>query len=468
MKLLLRSSQPYAQMLLQWITTGHLIDPYDEFMIRESKSLHTTSLDQDYVDEYWERKYTLKDSVEPAGAASASVAEAPVPGTLDELGRGPAIEGGRERVLVQSRAARRDRGLGGGAIIPAFLEGWKMKVLLAGKYLNVIKECGSSQDLVAATAVHGDRQTPDDVDMCAEDFQSRIDAAYLAANRALLHLLIEQQCLFPRLRSVKHYFFLDQGDAFTHFLDLAAHELGKKSKYASLSKLQSLLDLAIRNPSSSSGIYNDPYKEDVKIAMSSSTLIDWLMKVVNVSGAIGGEDGLAEGAAALPESAGAGQDNRKKDDKHVLTGMDALSLDYSVKFPLSLVISRKAILRYQLIFRHLLQLKHLEMLLTANWLEHTKAPVWRKCSRHPDLEKWKGRIFTLRARMLAFVQQLFTFCVNEVLECNWIKLMSKLENVGTVDELLRCHVDFLDTCLKECMLTNPKLLKVGTSISWPA
>jgi gamma-tubulin complex component 2 len=31
----------------------------------------------------------------------------------------------------------------------------------------------------------------------------------------------------------------------------------------------------------------------------------------------------------------------------------------------------------------------------------------------------------------------------------------------TVDELMQDHVDFLATCLKECMLTNSKLLKVS-------
>jgi gamma-tubulin complex component 2 len=32
--------------------------------------------------------------------------------------------------------------LSGGAVVPAFLEPWKEKILLAGKYLNVIRECG--------------------------------------------------------------------------------------------------------------------------------------------------------------------------------------------------------------------------------------------------------------------------------------------------------------------------------------
>jgi gamma-tubulin complex component 2 len=32
--------------------------------------------------------------------------------------------------------------LPGGACIPSFLQPWKHKILLAGKYLNVIRECG--------------------------------------------------------------------------------------------------------------------------------------------------------------------------------------------------------------------------------------------------------------------------------------------------------------------------------------
>lgn len=74
--------------------------------------------------------------------------------------------------------------------------------------------------------------------------------------------------------------------------------------------------------------------------------------------------------------------------------------------------------------------------------------------------------------MLVFVQQLLYFCTAEVIEPNWAKFMSRLkaneEHEGdsssgltrTVDELMQDHVDFLDTCLKECMLTNSKLLRV--------
>ena len=65
--------------------------------------------------------------------------------------------------------------------------------------------------------------------------------------------------------------------------------------------------------------------------------------------------------------------------------------------------------------------------------------------------------------MLAFVQQILAFTTFEVLEPNWRALETKLAKVTTVDQLLRDHVDFLDTCLKECMLTSAKLLRVRGS-----
>eukprot|EP00276_Gloeochaete_wittrockiana_P000656 CAMPEP_0184674634 /NCGR_PEP_ID=MMETSP0308-20130426/87345_1 /TAXON_ID=38269 /ORGANISM="Gloeochaete witrockiana, Strain SAG 46.84" /LENGTH=196 /DNA_ID=CAMNT_0027122257 /DNA_START=467 /DNA_END=1057 /DNA_ORIENTATION=+ len=48
----------------------------------------------------------------------------------------------------------------------------------------------------------------------------------------------------------------------------------------------------------------------------------------------------------------------------------------------------------------------------------------------------------------------------EVIEHNWHVLEQRLKAVNTVDEVLKHHEDFLDTCLKECMLTNLQLLKI--------
>lgn len=113
-ELLLRASQPYATILLGWISTGHLVDPFEEFIVKESKSITRIGLDRDFTDTYWDGKYTLRD----AGVR-------------------------KKRKLNNGLGeTRRSMGLSAGAVVPSFLEKWKVKILLAGKYLNVIRECG--------------------------------------------------------------------------------------------------------------------------------------------------------------------------------------------------------------------------------------------------------------------------------------------------------------------------------------
>lgn len=439
--LLLQASQPYARMLLRWVDHGQLDDPHDEFMVKEAKNITRGTLEMDFTDEYWERKYALRSA-----------------GFKGTLGDG------------EERKAWREKGWAGGAVVPESLEAWKSKVLLAGKYVNVMRECGLHVAREEAGAPTSDKDEARLVPIDDDAFYRRIQDAYTLANRSLLRMLLEDQDFPGRLRSLRHHFFLSQGDAFTTFLDSASHELSKRVKSVNVSRLQSQLDLAVRNPASSSS--SDPYKEDVKVVLAGTTLTDWLLRVMRVTGALdtpgalggGGDAGDALDAMGLLDLNAGGKDTPSDRDagskKDPFTGMDALQLDYTVRFPISLVISRKTILRYQLIFRHLLHLKHLEQMLVQVWTEHVKLPCWRTRTGDPKFEGWKRRMFALRGKMLAWVQQMYSFASSEVLERQWGMLEAKLGKVETVDGLLRDHVDFLDTCLKECMLTNAKLLKV--------
>src|SRR5690606_21622170 len=83
------ASRPYMTMLNEWSHRGAIRDPHSEFLIREQKSIRRDKLDDDYIDEYWEKQYTIREGD-----------------------------------------------------VPPQLEGVKIKVLLAGKYLNVVRECG--------------------------------------------------------------------------------------------------------------------------------------------------------------------------------------------------------------------------------------------------------------------------------------------------------------------------------------
>ncbi|TIC58382.1 hypothetical protein E3Q05_00898 [Wallemia mellicola] len=407
-RLLFHASQPYAEMLLSWTTSGDLDDPYDELLVREAKSISKKGLDMDYTDEYWEKRYTLRDG--------SSVDKPFKPDTAFNS------DGNLKR-------------LAGGACVPPFLEAWKFKILFAGKYLNVIRECG-----IEVTKTRNFAEL-DKMSINSAPFYKQVEDAYTHANRALLKLLLEDEGLVSRLRSLKHYFFLAESDFFVHFLDQSYNELRKPAKSANLVKLQSLLDLTLRNPASPS--FNDPYKEDVKITMNKEPLYQWLLTVVNVSGALGQEENFNQ---------------RKGAEEKPIRAIEGMSFDYTVNFPLSLVISRKTILRYQLIFRFLLHLKYTENALVGMWGEHAQ-DCWRRNLKYKPFDMWRTRVCVLRARMLEFVRQVTGYVCEEVLHIKSLELEEKIGRVQTVDALLKDHVDFLDGCVKECMLSNARLIE---------
>ncbi|GAA5853443.1 hypothetical protein JCM9279_007239 [Rhodotorula babjevae] len=477
--LLLRAAQPYARTLVGWVERGELDDPWDEFCVREQRGYGAAGAaagggggggggggargDEGFTDEYWERRYTLRGE-RAAGSAAAGA------GSGSSRAHGKAPLGGQGLSSAASSAAAgggglgdrpRERGLARGAVVPDFLEPWLDKVLLAGKYLNVIRECGIEVEVPVPSEGATER---DDglIDMQEEGFFRRIETAYTYANKTLLKLLLEEEHLVSRLETIKQYFFINHGDVFTHFLDMADRELGKRKKRIMLERLQTQLDLALLRaapPStaptgSTSADGTGAFKDDLRIVFDDVTVAEWLLKVVNQTGALVGPDGVHVDEGGKKQAAA---DKQAKDPgEH--TGWDVFNLDYSLTFPLSLVLSRRSITFYQMIFRHLLRLRHLERVFQDTWTEHLKTPAWRRRSPYPELQAWKGRVFALRARMYDFIQQMFDFAVSEVLEVRWAELRAKLEKCETVDELLHDHDDFLNSCTNECLLTNEKLL----------
>ncbi|KAI0320499.1 Spc98 family-domain-containing protein [Amylostereum chailletii] len=429
--LLKAAGKPYVYMLRVWTRTGSLNDPYEEMCVKESKFINRGTLEMDYTDEYWERRYTLRDGTPVSGSSKQHQAGVPSPRSVS--GRLP-----------------------GGACIPPLLEGWKRKILLAGKYLNVIRECGIE---IQKDATYRD----EDLSMDDERFYKSIEEDYTFANKTLLQLLLKDQELVPRLRYLKRHFFLSHSSFLTHFLDLSHSELRKAAKSASLVKLQSLLDMTLSSDPHSDDM---TFRDDMKVVMMGSGLYEWLSKVVGEKGDLRGTDSTTPNGDTQPERKDGekGKEKERKDkdkdkkDKTQLLAIDALSLDFTVKFPLSLVVSRKTILRYQLIFRFLLHLKHLEQTLTTMWIDQTAESWRRRVPDHPEFEQWRRRVFLLRARMLALVQQILAFITFEVLEPKWRDLEVKLAKVITVDQLLRDHVDFLDSCIEGCMMTNQKMV----------
>jgi len=121
----------------------------------------------------------------------------------------------------------------------------------------------------------------------------------------------------------------------------------------------------------------------------------------------------------------------------------------------SLIFNETVISNYQILFRLLLLCKNVERQLLKVWL----------CDKH--LKKIPNtsaitykKAFNLRQNMLLFVQNLEYYMFEEVIETQWQFFTSAIQyKVKNVDELLDEQQKFLNLCLKNCMVTNPDLMK---------
>ena len=79
-----------------------------------------------------------------------------------------------------------------------------------------------------------------------------------------------------------------------------------------------------------------------------------------------------------------------------------------------------------------------------------------------------GPTFLLRQRMLHCVQNLMNYMTFEVVESNWLEMISSIDipedassdlKQRTIDDLLNIHHAFLQKTIDSCLLTNPILIK---------
>lgn len=367
---------PYFELLEKWIFKGVINDPYCEFMIEEHESMLKEKIQQDYNDAYWEQRYTIC----------------------------------------------RDR-------IPIFLELLADKILRTGKYLNVVRQCGQDPKCPQAEEIL--------YTLKERQYVDQIEKAYNYASKLLLDLVMEERELIPRLRSIKRYFLLEQGDFFVNLMDITEEEMKKMADDIIISRLESLLELALRTSQANF----DPYKDDLRVELSPYDLITQLLRIHSI-------DSRQEQVLQIVDPS----------EVHI-SGLEAFSFDYVVKWPESLVLSRKALTKYQLIFRHLFYCKHVDRTLCNVWTLNKSAKQLLL-----NTSTWYALAFALCQRMMHLVQNLQYYMLFEVVEPNWHVLMDSLRKVSNIDDVLIHHNDFLDKCLKDCMLTTPQLLKIVSKL----
>lgn len=357
------ASVPYFNMLESWVYRGRINDPFKEFLVGDKVQVKKEDMSIDNTDNYWNSRYALRPEM-----------------------------------------------------TPGFLRPLQDRILTTGKYQNVILQCGQRPASCA-----GDDQLRYSLD--ERDYTEKIDNVYHKASRTLLNLLMDKVDLMGRLRSVKHFFLMDQGDFVVQFMDMAEEELGQNIDDIVPTRLELLLQLAL----STSSVGNDRYKECVKHQILESSLASQIEKLM-------------------------GDEPDKNTQTRVVVGHEAFTLNYDVEWPLNLVLTSSSLGCYQMVFRYLFYLTHVERVLSKVWVRDKAAK--RPAASYPIVA------FGLRQRMMHFVKNLQYFVTVEVIEPSWHIFQDRMQKVQTIDEVLELHTDLIDSFVNLCMLTNYPVFKL--------
>ncbi|CAN7993727.1 unnamed protein product [Ixodes pacificus] len=207
-------------MLERWVYRGHIRDPNNEFMVCDKSQVKKEDMSVDHSDNYWNSRYALRPDT-----------------------------------------------------VPDFLRPIQDKILITGKYHNVILQCGEKP-----------KSSPEDrlcYSVDEREYGEKIERSYQLASRTLLDLLMQKVDLMGRLRSVKHFFLMDQGDFVVQFMDMSEEELSKELDDIVPTRLEVLLQLAL----STSSVASDRYRDCVRHQVLEWSLLTQVEKIMTSDGA---------------------------------------------------------------------------------------------------------------------------------------------------------------------------------------
>lgn len=389
------AAAPLLRGIERWATEGRLEDPSNEGLVIENHALTRDSVRSDPHSDYWGLRFTLAPEV------------------------------------------------------PAALAPVAADLLDAGRCLHVIRECGRDPSTLASSSSSASSSAssaarPGSLLLRAQG-RALLDLASSwrrAASDQLVALVREEMRLLDRLRALRALFLCAQGDWLLQLMDVGESELTKPLPLVHRDRLQGLLDLSIKGSSAGS----DPFIDDgVSLLLEREGLVQAVLAAedpavhrqltqrLQLSGGGGG------GAASAP------------------LGLQALSLDVEVPWPVALVITRRSLDRYRVLFRFVFRLRHLERALTAAWLRI------RGLRRHTAATAPAASLASLPAlsslcqQMVHVIKSLLQYLAESAFEPTWRVLEEHVRAPTTsIAALAEAQAACLEAMLRDCFLCKAR------------
>ena len=391
----------YIQILNDWITKGELNDMHDEFFIvtNLARDFKVSSLNSE---QYWDSKYVIKKDGLPKQFEDSEI---------------------------------------------------RTKVLLTGKYLNVLKECGVTLDSFSDITLSS---------LDSSNLHYVIDETYSIANRYILELFMQGYNFRSFLKTLQHYYLLDNASKMVDFIHTNAHELKRRYDHVSISRLE-------RNFTS---IFDDDKSlvgQLVNVTLEKESVYDYLLEILRVE-AIDAEQALkSNNFESLKHLISQTLDVEKdptNDDRssETLCGINYFNLEVILPFPLNLVITRTSVIQFQLIFRHLMVLHYTDRQLTETWCEINKNKIWKYKRFGTPVSTWIKRARSLHDRMTDFIRIYMSFLVNDIIDQNGKVLDCEIDKIEHFEDFVAVFQSHLNGILKSSILTTDKLIKMFSKL----
>jgi gamma-tubulin complex component 2 len=407
-RLLRVSSQPYFAMLGRWIYEGTVDDPYEEFMVEEDASIGRDDLSTDGSSAFWSDKFKL-----------------------------------RER---ESRERVKD--------VPAFLIKEAQTILDVGKAVCLSRTSAITVDrkvesiknrrlfLAGSSEWHGGSDCEfgwGSSTSCLVAIARAKQEAALAATAILKTEALE----YPTgLKCLKKYFLAAQGDVLLGLMDGGESEMDQMSGNVSLYQLQTMLDVAIKTSSAAC----DSAAAHLRATYDHRSVLNMLIAITQKSM----------------------NNSYRQFSEHVPSHLrqklvrEAFMLWYQPPWPLSVLVPDVAMAQYQMMFRHIFELKWVERELNAAsmLLANTKflANSHRRFSSSSSSSAVAARVlksaYATCQVMTHFFRQYLLYATFEVIEPLWRGLEGQLMGAETVDEMLVHHQSFLSKAMKGLLLSR--------------
>lgn len=243
------------------------------------------------------------------------------------------------------------------------------------------------------------------------DFESVVDEIRSTAAEHLWQVVVEEVKLLSHLHIIKDFYLLGRGELFFTFIDQA----------------NGLLSI----PPSSSTEY------DVNMAFQ-----------LSVRQVLFHDDSLAEKFYVnIQPSTNTGQTEGSKDPFKAKqeNGWSCIGLIYEVPWPLHILLTPAILDRYNVIFRFLLSVRHVQMELHQCWaFQMDKKGLGRESISVP--------IWQLRTHMSFLVDNLQYYLQVDVLESQFSLFVEKVKSVKDFEEIQHAHENFLTSITSQSFL----------------